>query len=250
MDRFIHTALNSINVVKDNSFIRSNNLANNSVPGFRTDYHLKTAGTAFLETMDSHVTRGMAIKNDENNFDASSGTLNETGNEMDVAIRGDGYFITEGPTGNAFTRRGDFSTNTDGELINGSNAIMLDSNLQPIILPPYRKIDFTQTGEILIEPLNSEPGTREVVATLGLTLPTAPLKKFPDGEIRYSDGSPIVANQDATIVNKYLEMSNVNLMEELVTSIEDQRVFEINLKLVKTAEDIDRGGSSLIRMPT
>ena len=250
MDRFIHTALNSINMVKDNSFIRSNNLANNSVPGYRSDYHLKTAGTAFLETMDSHVTRGLAIKNNTNNFDASSGTLNETGNEMDVSIRGDGYFITEAATGNALTRRGDFSTNLEGELINGSNATILDSNLQPIVIPPYRSIDFTQTGEIVIEPLNSEPGTREVVASLGLTLPTAPLKKFPDGEIRYSDGSPIVANQDATVVNKYLEMSNVNLMEELVTSIEDQRVFEINLKLVKTAEDIDRGGSSLIRMPT
>ena len=250
MDRFIHTALNSINMVKDNSFIRSNNLANNSVPGFRSDYHLKTAGTAFIETMDSHITRGLAIKNNENNFDASSGTLNETGNEMDVSIRGDGYFITEAATGNALSRRGDFSTNQDGQLINGSNATMVDSNLQPIVIPPYRSIDFTQTGDIVIEPLNSEPGTREVVATLGLTLPTAPLKKFPDGEIRYSDGSPIVANQDATVVNKYLEMSNVNLMEELVTSIEDQRVFEINLKLVKTAEDIDRGGSSLVRMPT
>ena len=250
MDRFIHTALNSINMVKDNSFIRSNNLANNSVTGFRSDYHLKTAGTAFIETMDSHITRGLAIKNNENNFDASSGTLNETGNEMDVSIRGDGYFITEAATGNALSRRGDFSTNQDGQLINGSNATMVDSNLQPIVIPPYRSIDFTQTGDIVIEPLNSEPGTREVVATLGLTLPTAPLKKFPDGEIRYSDGSPIVANQDATVVNKYLEMSNVNLMEELVTSIEDQRVFEINLKLVKTAEDIDRGGSSLIRMPT
>jgi flagellar basal-body rod protein FlgF len=250
MDRLIHTALNSINMVKDNSFIRSNNLANNSVPGFRSDYHLKTAGTAFIETMDSHITRGLAIKNNENNFDASSGTLNETGNEMDVSIRGDGYFITEAATGNALSRRGDFSTNQDGQLINGSNATMVDSNLQPIVIPPYRSIDFTQTGDIVIEPLNSEPGTREVVATLGLTLPTAPLKKFPDGEIRYSDGSPIVANQDATVVNKYLEMSNVNLMEELVTSIEDQRVFEINLKLVKTAEDIDRGGSSLIRMPT
>lgn len=250
MDRFIHTALNSINMVKDNSFIRSNNLANNSVPGFRSDYHLKTAGTAFIETMDSHVTRGLAIKNNTNNFDASSGTLNETGNEMDVSIRGDGYFITEAASGNALTRRGDFSTNLDGELINGSNATILDNNLQPIVIPPYRSIDFTQTGEIIIEPLNSEPGTREVVASLGLTLPTAALKKFPDGEIRYSNGSPIVANQDATVVNKYLEMSNVNLMEELVTSIEDQRVFEINLKLVKTAEDIDRGGSSLIRMPT
>ena len=250
MDRFIHTALNSINMVKDNSFIRSNNLANNSVPGFRSDYHLKTAGTAFIETMDSHVTRGLAIKNNSNNFDASSGTLNETGNEMDVAIRGDGYFITEAATGNALSRRGDFSTNMDGQLINGSNATILDSNLQPIVIPPYRSIDFTQTGDIIIEPLNSEPGTREVVATLGLTMPTAPLKKFPDGEIRYTDGSPIVANQDVAVVNRYLEMSNVNLMEELVTSIEDQRVFEINLKLVKTAEDIDRGGSSLIRMPT
>jgi flagellar basal-body rod protein FlgF len=250
MDRFIHTALNSINMVKDNSFIRSNNLANNSVPGFRSDYHLKTAGTAFIETMDSHVTRGLAIKNNSNNFDASSGTLNETGNEMDVAIRGDGYFITEAATGNALSRRGDFSTNMDGQLINGSNATILDSNLQPIVIPPYRFIDFSQTGDIVIEPLNSEPGTREVVATLGLTMPTAPLKKFPDGEIRYTDGSPIVANQDVAVVNRYLEMSNVNLMEELVTSIEDQRVFEINLKLVKTAEDIDRGGSSLIRMPT
>lgn len=250
MDRFIHTALNSLNIVKDNAFIRSNNLANNSVPGFRADYHLKTAGTAFIEAMDTHVTRGMSIKDDSNMFDAASGTLNETGNTLDVAIRGDGYFITDAPNGNSFSRRGDFSTNMEGQLINGSSAVILDNNLQPITVPPYRAIDFTETGDIVIEPLNSEPGTRQVVATLGLSVPTAPLKKFPDGEIRYADGSAITANQDVRVVNKYLEMSNVNLMEELVTSIEDQRVFEINLKLVKAAEDIDRGGSSLMRMPT
>jgi flagellar basal-body rod protein FlgF len=75
-------------------------------------------------------------------------------------------------------------------------------------------------------------------------------KKDPDGEIRYADGSPIVANQQAKVVSKHLEMSNVNLMEELVTSIEQQRIFEINLKLVKTAEDIDRSGTSLMKMPT
>ena len=250
MDRFIHTALNSLNIVKDNAFIRSNNLANNSVPGFRADYHLKTAGTAFIEAMDTHVTRGMSIKDDSNMFDAASGTLNETGNTLDVAIRGDGYFITDAPNGMSLSRRGDFSTNTDSQLINGSSAVMLDNNLQPITVPPYRAIDFTETGDIVIEPLNSEPGTKQIVATLGLTSPTAPLKKFPDGEIRYDDGSQIVALQDVRVVNKYLEMSNVNLMEELVTSIEDQRIFEINLKLVKSAEEIDRGGSSLMRLPT
>lgn len=250
MDRFIHTALNSLNIVKDNAFIRANNLANNSVPGFRADYHLKTAGTAFIEAIDSHVTRGLSIKDDSNTFDASSGTLDETGNPLDVSIRGDGYFIVAASNGNAFSRRGDFSTNLEEQLINGSNATILDNNLQPITIPPYRSIDFSETGEIVIEPLNSEPGTKQVVATLGLTRPTSELKKFPDGEIRYADGSQITANQDARVVNKYLEMSNVNLMEELVTSIEDQRVFEINLKLVKAAEDIDRGGSSLMRMPS
>jgi len=45
-------------------------------------------------------------------------------------------------------------------------------------------------------------------------------------------------------------MSNVNLMEELVSSIEEQRIFEINLKLVKAAEDIDRSGSMLLKLPS
>jgi flagellar basal-body rod protein FlgF len=250
MDRFIHTALNSLNIVKDNAFIRSNNLANNSVPGFRADTLLKTSGTAFIEAMDSHVTRGLSIKNDTNIFNASPGTLDETGHSLDVSIRDEGYFIISAPNGNAFTRRGDLKTDTNGQLTNGSNSTILDSNLQPITIPPYRSIDISETGDIIIEPINSEPGTKQVVATLGLTKPTAPLKKFPDGEIRYADGAQITANQDARVVNKYLEMSNVNLMEELVTSIEDQRVFEINLKLVKAAEDIDRGGSSLMRMPS
>ena len=250
MDRLIHTALNSLNIVKDNAFIRSNNLANISVPGFRADYHLKTAGTAFLDAYGTHITRGLSVKDDANIFDSSPGTLNETGKELDVAIRGDGYFITQSDNGNSLSRRGDFDINMDGILINGASGVILDSQLNPITIPPYRSINITETGEIIIEPMNSAPGTYQTVATLGLVRPTAPLKKFPDGEVRYADNSPVVANQEARVVNKYLEMSNVNLMEELVSSIEEQRVFEINLKLVKAAEDIDRSGSSLLKMPT
>ncbi len=250
MDRLIHTALNSLNIVKDNTFIRSNNLANSSVPGYRSDYSLKTSGTAFLETMEAHVTRGLSVKDDTNMFDASSGALSETGNPLDVSIRDDGYFATAADNGVSLTRRGDFSLNNDGLLTNGSSAVILDENLQPIAIPPYRSIDITENGQIVIQPLNSEPGAYQTVATLGLVTPQAPLKKFPDGEIRYADGTAIVPDQEPRVVNKFLEMSNVNLMEELVGSIEDQRVFEINLKLVKAAEEIDRGGSSLMRMPS
>jgi len=250
MDRMIHTALNSLNIVKDNAFIRSNNLANVSVPGFRADYHLKTSGTAFLDAYGTHVTRGLSVKDDANIFDASPGTLNETGKELDVAIRGDGYFITQSSGGNSLSRRGDFDTDINGQLINGASGVILDSQLQPIRIPPYRSINITENGEIIIEPLNSAPGTYQSVATLGLVKPTAPLKKFPDGEIRYADNSAIVPNQGARVVNKFLEMSNINLMEELVSSIEEQRIFEINLKMVKAAEDIDRSGATLLKMPT
>jgi len=250
MDRLIHTALNSLNIVKDNAFIRSNNLANTSVPGFRADYHLKTSGTAFLDNFDTHVTRGLSLKNDNNIFNSSPGTLNETGKELDIAIRGDGYLITQAEQGNSLSRRGDLTTNSDGQLINGSNALILDDTMQPITIPPYRSINITEIGEIIIQPLSSAPGTYQTVATLGLVKPTSPLKKFPDGEVRYSNNSPIVPNQEARVVNKFLEMSNVNLMEELVSSIEEQRIFEINLKLVKAAEDIDRSGSILLKLPS
>jgi len=250
MDRLIHTALNSLQIVKDNSFLRSNNLANSAVPGYRADYHVKTAGTAFYDNYESHITRGLSITDDTNLFNQAPGGLDETGNEFDVAIKDEGYFITQSALGPSFSRRGDFSLNQSKQLINGSNAVMLSDQLQPITVPPYRKIDFTGAGEIIIEPLGSDPGTRQSIGFLGMAKPTSAIKKFPDGEIRYADGSTVVPTEGVEIVNKYLEMSNVNLMEELVTSIEEQRIFEINLKLVKAAEDIDRSGASLMKMPT
>jgi len=250
MDRLIHTALNSLQIVKDNGFLRSNNLANASVPGFRSDYHLKTAGTAFYDNYQTHVTRGLSVTDDTNVFNQAPGSLDETGNSFDVAIKDEGYFITQTPLGPSLSRRGDFGVDNEGNLINGSLAVLLDDQLQPINIPPHRNINFTATGEIVIEPLGSDPGTQETVAKLGLVKPTSALKKSPDGEIRYEDGSPIVATEGVTVLNKFLEASNVNLMEELVTSIEEQRIFEINLKLVKAAEDIDRSGASLMKMPS
>ena len=250
MDRLIHTALNSLNIVKDNAFIRSNNLANTSVPGFRADYHLKTSGTAFLDNYDTHITRGLSVKDDNNIFDASSGGLDQTGNPFDVAIRDEGYFVIQTANGQSLSRRGDFKTDLNGQLLNGADDPVLDRDLNPITIPAYRSISFAENGDVIIEPLNSAPGTTQTIATLGLVRPTSPLKKFPDGEIRYADNSAIVPNQQVRVMNKFLEMSNVNLMEELVSSIEEQRVFEINLKLVKAAEDIDRSGSSLLKMPS
>jgi flagellar basal-body rod protein FlgF len=75
------------------------------------------------------------------------------------------------------------------------------------------------------------------------------LKKFPDGEIRTANGAVPEIDQTPRVIQYNVELSNVNITEELVNSIEDQRQYEINIKLISTAQELDEGTSSLMRLP-
>ena len=107
MDKFIYTAYSTVNNLIMNRAIRSNNLANLNVPGFRTDIGAKSVGTAFLSTMESLETRALSIRNDKTQFSSDPGALSVTDNRMDVAIRDRGYFIVKGPNEPSLSRRGD-----------------------------------------------------------------------------------------------------------------------------------------------
>ena len=103
---------------------------------------------------------------------------------------------------------------------------------------------------IIITPPDAADGETQVVGRMALTLGgDVELEKDDDGEIRPIDGSiPPVDNE--VFVPEHLETSNVNITEELVNSIEDQRQYEINIKLIKSASEVDEGGASLLRMPS
>ena len=104
---------------------------------------------------------------------------------------------------------------------------------------------------MIIEPLGSAPGTKQTVGRLALTLAAdMGLKKFPDGEIRPESGELPQQDNEVSIVSQHVELSNVNITDELVNSIEDQRQYEINIKLISSAGDIDEAGASLMRMPS
>ena len=251
MDKLIYTAFNTVNNIYDNRSVRSQNLANVNVPGYRRDLGAKAVGTAFLENFNTLQTRGLAIRDDKNYFQSDPGTLSQTDYDMDIAIRGDGYFIVKGPGEPSLTRRGDLRVSAEGTLENGSSHQMLDTNLQPIQVPAYRKIRITDNGEVIIEPLGSAPGTKQTIGRLALTLAAnIGLKKFPDGEIRPESGELPQQDNEVSIVSQHVELSNVNITDELVNSIEDQRQYEINIKLISSAGDIDEAGASLMRMPS
>ena len=251
MDKFIYTAFSTVNNLVNNRAVRSNNLANLNVPGFRRDIGAKAMGTAFLQAMETLDTRALAIQTDKTQFSSEQGSLNATGNNLDVSIRGKGFFLVQGIGEPSLSRRADLFVGPDGFLQNGAGKKMLDASRQPIQVPAHREIKVSDSGDVIITPPDAADGETQVVGRIGMTFGgDVELEKDLDGEIRPIDGSFPDVDNEVRLVPGHLESSNVNITEELVNSIEEQRQYEINIKLISSASEVDEGGASLLRMPS
>lgn len=253
MDKLIHTALNSIAHIRGAQIANAQNLANQTVPGFRRD--IMPEGQAFvMEEQGVLQSRAYQIPEEHAAFSDLAGFINQTGEPLDLALANEGWFYIrpdEGQGGNALSRRGDMRITPDGALVNGAGEAVLNNALQPITIPPFRSIVVNELGAITIEPLDGAPGERVEVATIATTNATPEnLIKGLDGHIRPPPGSPLPPpNQGGRIAQGALEGSNVNATEELISSIELQRAFELNIRMISTAKEIDEAGSRLLRMP-
>ena len=251
MDKLIYTAFNTVNNIYDNRAVRAQNLANIPVPGYKRDLGAKSVGTAFLDNMQTLQSRAMAIQDNNNYFSSQPGSLSQTDIDTDVAISGEGYFVVQGTGDPSLSRRGDLRVADDGSLENGTSQKILNTQLQPIQVPDHRFMKVSDDGVVIIEPLGSPLGTEQEIGKIALTLGTGEeLKKFPDGEIRLSDGTIPPLDDNVRVLSKHLELSNVNITEELINSIEDQRQYEINIKMIASASELDESGATLMRMPS
>ena len=251
MDKLIYTAFNTVNNIYDNRAVRAQNLANISVPGYKRDLGSKSVGTAFLDNMQTLQSRAMAIQDDNNYFSSQPGTLSQTNVDTDIAISGEGYLVVQGTGAPSVSRRGDLRVTSDGILENGTSQKILNTELQPIQVPAHRAMKVSDDGNVIIEPLGSALGTEQVIGKIALTLGRGEqLRKFPDGEIRLMDGTVPPLDNNVRLLPKHLELSNVNVTEELINSIEDQRQYEINIKMISSASELDESGATLMRMPS
>ena len=249
----IHTALNTIKNLSANRSVRAQNMSNLNVPGHRKDLNTNfTSG--FLHQINQYDTRVFAIHDGANGFSNKQGQLNPTGLETDIAINGSGFFMIQPKTGNpALSRRGDFSISNTGLLVDGAGSKVLDTGGAPLEIPENKKLIVSENGDVFIEPLNGVPGERQIIGTIGTSLGGSeedPLVKSLDGHLRLSSGGIPDADQTAILSQGFLESSNIDAVSELIGTMEDQRQFEINIKLISLSKEIDEGGSSLMRLPS
>ena len=256
----VQTALNSMKMLMENQVATAHNLSNLSTPGFKQDV-VTDFSSIYLNRQEGLEPRIVAAR-EVGKFSVEQGMLDNTKNPMDVAISGDGYFVVQPNNADpAFSRRGDFSVNENGELLDGAGNKVLDAGMQPLVIPAFREINITTQGEILIQPIAAAPGELPVNAgTIATYVPQEGdvLKKSLDGKIRFDpnvneDGTieqiPIEPNQQAKLATGYLEKSNVNAVEEMVNTIDQMRKFEMHVKLIQMAEELDQAGTSLLRIP-
>ena len=243
MDKVLYISSAGANLVMQAQQINANNLANSSTPGFRRDF---VSSLAVELEGDGHSSRIMPkARGLGSSFDP--GILQKTGRQLDVAINGAGWLSVETAGGiEAYSRAGQLEINPEGELI-GHGGLPVIGEAGAIQLPEFQSIDIGIDGTITIVPQGEDNEPVEV-AKLKLVNPEpGELKKSEEGLFFAVGQDDLDADPKVRLRPGYLESSNVNALEEMVSFLSLSRQFEAQMKIMKAAGDMASTGDRLLR---
>lgn len=229
----------------------ANNLANVSTTGFKRGrahfedllyQNVRQVGGQTTENTElpSGLMLGTGVRVVSTAKTFTQGNLIETGNNLDIAISGRGFFQIQLPDGNlAYTRDGSFQVNADGQVVTSSGF-----ELQPAITIPPNTLSVTIGKDGVINALSAGQAAPANLGTLQTVDFINPAGLQPVGENLFlesaASGAPQVDNPGNNglgyLAQGFLETSNVNVVEEMVNMIETQRAYEMNSKVISSTD--------------
>ncbi|VBB08915.1 flagella basal body rod proteins signature [Lucifera butyrica] len=253
MIRALWTAGTGMAAQQNNLDVISNNLANVNTAGFkksRSDFEdlmyetVRQAGstTGPNTQLPTGIQIGHGVRQVATQKIYTAGNLTNTGNSYDMAIQGDGFFQITMPDGTlAYTRDGSFSKDSNGILVTSEGY-----PVEPQINVPSdaTSISVSSTGDVTAAiPGQTAPQDLGQIQLARFVNP-AGLNSIGGNLLTETaaSGTPVVSDPGTdgagTIANQYLEMSNVQVVEEMVNMIVAQRAYEVNSKAITTADDM------------
>lgn len=245
MDKMLYIAMSGAKQNMHALSVTANNLANAKTTGFKADLAQARSMQAFGEGLPTRVFS--MTERASQNFD--SGSLLSTGRDLDVAITGEGWIAVQSKDGSeAYTRSGHLKLTETGALETNSGELVL-GEVGPVFLQlPVNNIHISKDGTIMVQPEGAASNVQEEVGRIKFVNPDGrDIFKGSDGLFRRKDGNAEPADISVTVQSGALESSNVNPVGEMTDMIALQRQFEMQMKLMKTAEEIDSASSSLLR---
>ncbi|WP_219211242.1 flagellar basal-body rod protein FlgG [Variovorax boronicumulans] len=231
----------------------SHNLANVSTTGFKRAnavfedlmyQNLRQVGANSTEQsqLPTGLQLGLGVRTVATSRSFTQGSMQQTNNQLDVAVKGNGFFQVTQPDGTiGYTRDGSFQVDAQGRLVTSSglpvaNGITVPPNAISVSIATDGTVSATLSG-------NAAP---QNIGTLALANFVNPAGLEPRGENLYAEtaasgqpnGGTAGTNGLGTVMQGFLETSNVNVVQELVSMIQTQRAYEMNSKAIQTSDQM------------
>lgn len=245
MDKSLYIAMSGAKQTLMAQTANANNLANAQTSGFKSDLEqfrsMPVYGPGF-------PTRVYAMA-ERPGTDMSPGAVQQTGRDLDVAIDGEGWMAVQGADGKeAYTRAGDLRITPEGLLQTGAGLQVMGQD-GPISVPPSQKLEIGKDGTISVVPMGATATNMAVIDRIKLVKPDlANMEKSSDGLMHVKDGKPVPASTDVTLIQGAVEGSNVNAISAMVEMIELSKNFELQTKVMKSADENASASARLMQL--
>lgn len=245
MDRMIYTAMTGAKHILEQQATTSHNLANATSTGFKAQVDSFRAVPVISQGLPTRT----FVLDSTVGTDFNPGAIQATNRDLDVAIQGKGWLVVQrGDGSEGYTRNGSLKVSENGILQTASGLTVMGDG-GPISIPPDVTISIGKDGTVSSVTNDTLPGPSNAIGRLKLVNPAETnLVRASEGLFISKDGSPAAADANVSVVNGALESSNVNVVDAMVTMISLARQFEMQMKLMSTAENNANKASQLFNL--
>ena len=230
MDNITSIALSRLVAQQRATDVTATNLANATTPGYHAERML------FSDWLVKTPTKGgrdgvIAFTQDRATYrDTQTGPLQTTGNPLDLAISGDGYFSVQTATGVRLTRAGHFGLNAAGNIVDGQGNALLDGNGQKLLLA-------ATDANLTVSASGAISSSNGVVGRVGVVQPSNPQSLRAEGGLLFAVAGPTAPVAVPRLVQGAVEGSNIQPTLELTRMMNDLREFQFTSELVQAEAD-------------
>ncbi|GMV60699.1 MAG: flagellar basal body rod protein FlgG [Betaproteobacteria bacterium] len=241
MDRVIYTGMTGAKHLMYRQETLAQNLANANTTGYRAD----TVGLRAVPARGQEAGTRVFTVETTIGSDFSNGPMTATGRNLDVAIQGPGWLAVQAPDGDeAYTRAGSLQIGADGTL-QLPNGLPVQGDGGPIAIPADAHVQIAPDGTVSVKTAG-----QVAVTTVGrlklVNPPQEELIKGSDGLFRLKSGDPAEADPNVRVAEGTLEGSNVNVVESMIGMIAAARQFELQMKLLSSAEQNEQKANTVL----
>jgi flagellar basal-body rod protein FlgF len=243
MDKALYIAMSGAKELTLSQNARANNLANVNTTGFKHDFAQARAMQVYAD-YPHYATRAYAMsERPATSFE--QGPLVQTGNALDLAVEGEGWIAVQNANGEeAYTRAGNLFVDVNGQVRTGAGLQVLGQG-GPLVVPPSTTVEIGVDGTVSVL-ADGAVGLAQIDQIKLVNPDTQTLEKREDGLIYSTEGE---ADQDINVRVRsgFLEGSNVNAVNEMTELLAIQRQYEMQVKMMSTANEMSEASARLLQ---